>query len=110
MKKNLTENLIKTISSNFADFMSLVNKRSEEYFNVYTKYVGLGTFEEMESVEIFDERVLATIFYYTDKKELINVSVDFPSLYLWDINWEEKAHDHVKKYSIRRENIKNSNF
>lgn len=105
MKSELDEQTLKTIADSFEAFMYIVHKRSRAYFEFYRKKVRLGSFEDIESIEILGDRILASISYMDSKDKVNDITLDYPTSYLWSENWKEEAQSKIDEFFDRKEHF-----
>ena len=92
--KKLNSATIKILVDNYNDFNELCESIGARIF--YLRYQD-RTIEEVASIEIIKNTILATISYKKDTDEIRYLTVDFPDSYLTNESWIELEESKAKE-------------
>lgn len=80
--KSLSKKDIVLMIDNFSSFDRFIKDFIERYYHVWCQFYGYHEFEEVESYEILNKKVLATVSFVCDSKDLRSRTFNFPVDYL----------------------------
>lgn len=90
---SLKKDTIELIAEHYQEFTNLVEIYAKKVFQLRHPKMAI---EEVESVEIFKEKVWATISYLEEEKNL-TLTIDFPVSYMTNREWLETEKIYAKK-------------